>query len=240
MTVDTTINVSVYDIQAGEKDDKEVAANTVKDVVDGNFSAEEAFGEDHEATSANLNTAMNSGAIITTRVIKEDSTDETAKAKIDAALASVNVANIKYFDVKVLMEENGDLLGYLHKLTNKLTVALAEVDEQAPAGYERKFYVVAYHEGDDQAIILTEGVDYKIVDGVVYIMSDRFSTFAVAYEDVPVENDDSSSSVKSPDTGFYTFEKASATNNNIVGLIAVLASVAFVGSSAVISFARKH
>lgn len=215
------IPVAVYDIEAGDGDDEEIAADTVRDLIDqGSPEAKqkEVFGDKYEAVSGALKNAMKDGAVINTRVNIDTSTDKNAIGKINKALekAGVNPDGIDYYDVTVLLEQNGDLIGNMRKLNKKLTFAITEYSDPED-GYTRKYYIVAYHEGDPTAHILVEGVDYEFgEDGWIYIKSDRFSTFAVATEDIL-----NLTEVKSPDTGAATKEIVSASGSSLTALVAV-------------------
>ena len=109
-----------------------------------------------------------------------------------------------------------------------MTFAIAKVEKPAD-GLERQYYLVAYHEGDETATILVEGEDYEIIDGVIYVMSDRFSTFAVAYVDTLAP----SKGTKAPDTGRETITKSSASSANLSAMITTLIAMTVLAGVAV-------
>ena len=236
-TVETTINVSVFDVESGVGDEDDVASGTVRNVIDEGLPEnmedasdhqKEVFGPEYVSTGDALKDAMKSGAVISTGVNFKDSTNEAAMAKIDEALKNVKISNIRYYDVTVGLMQNGDQFGLLHKLDGKLTFAIAKVEKPAD-GLERQYYLVAYHEGDETATILVEGEDYEIIDGVIYVMSDRFSTFAVAYVDTLVP----SKGTKAPDTGKETIAKSSASSANLSAMITTLIAMTVLAGVAV-------
>ena len=152
-----------------------------------------------------------------------DSVDATEKADIEKALASHDVDHIDYYDVSVLLKVNGDELGKLHKLNGKITVALAKVSDPA-AGYSRQYFVVRDHEGT--VTVLTEGVDFYIEDGVIYVISDEFSTYAVAYKNtlLPVP--------KAPETGDEAeAEGGAASVNASTAMVVAIAALTLVGAA---------
>ena len=131
------------------------------------------------------------------------SVDPTEKAAIEKELAPYNVDHIDYYDVSVLLKIDGEEFGKLHKLNGEITVALAKTSDPA-TGYTRQYFVVRDHNGT--VTVLTEGVDFYIENGVIYVISDEFSTYAVAYKDTLIP--------KSPDTGEEVTAEAGATSVN--------------------------
>ena len=155
--------------------------------------------------------------------------DATEKADIKKALsnAGVEVDNIDYYDVSVLMTMNGFEAGKLHKLNDKITVALAETSDPA-SGYTRQYFVVRDHNGT--VTVLTEGVDYYIENGVIYVISDEFSTYAVAYKDTLMP--------KAPDTGDEAMIDGGAATMDI-GVVMVLTLAAITVMGVAVAVKRK-
>ena len=208
----------------GTLTDEDIEALGVTDLFE---EFKEALGaKDNEwlDTLNNLNEAALYGDEVTVDVEVtpiNDSVNAIEKAEIEKALASYNVDHIDYYDVSVLLKVNGDELGKLHKLNGKITVALAQVENPA-AGYSRQYFVVRDHEGT--VTVLTEGVDFYIEDGIIYVISDEFSTYAVAYKDTLLP--------KSPDTGEETATEggvASVTTSTAV--VVAIAALVLVGAA---------
>lgn len=151
------------------------------------------------------------------------------KAEIEQALADagVEVDNIEYYDVSVLLKVDGSEFGRLHKLNGKITVALAKTSDPA-SGYTRQYFVIRKH-GDGKPIVLTEGVDFYIENGVIYVISDEFSTYAVAYKDTLIP--------KAPDTGDEVTATESAASVNLSTAIVIALAAVVLGGAAV--FAKR-
>lgn len=163
--------------------------------------------------------------------LTSEEVDATEKADIENALseAGIEVDNIDYYDVSVLMKMEGLTVGKLHKLNGKITVALTEVTDPA-SGYSRQYFVVRDHNGT--VTVLEEGVDFYIEDGVLYVISDEFSTYAVAYKDtlLPVP--------KAPDTGDEVVAEGDTASVSLSTAI-VLASAAITLAGAIVFAKRK-
>lgn len=153
--------------------------------------------------------------------LTSEDVDATEKADIEKSLsrAGIEVDNIDYYDVSVLMKMNGQEIGKLHKLNGKITVALAKTSDPA-AGYARQYFVVRDHDGT--VTVLTEGVDFYIEDGVIYVISDEFSTYAVAYKDTLVP--------KSPDTGEEVVAEGDASVSASTAIVIAIATITVAGA----------
>ena len=79
---------------------------------------------------------------------------------------------------------------------------------------------------------MVEGVDFYIEDGVLYVISDKFSTFAVAYKDtlLPVK-EEVVYTVTAPNTGENTTNEGGASANLSVAVIVAIAAVTLAGAA---------
>ena len=247
------VTVVVYDVTADPESDPEgVTEETLKEYIEGMFSnvtsmedlmerMEEAralFGDGWEGlwSVMGVSGAVLNGSEITTRVevteLEEADVDETLASAVEA----LNVDNVEYYDVSVWMSRDGYDFGRLHQLNNKITVALTTVTDPE-SGYTRKYIVVRQHEGEEPEV-LVEGVDFYIEDGVLYVISDRFSTFAVAYQDTMIPAYGSVTyTVKAPETGSNASETGGASANMAVAVAAAVAAVTLAGA---IIFAKRR
>lgn len=149
--------------------------------------------------------------------VEEITVEDELKAKIEEE-ANKNSKDIKvatYFNIDILVK-NADTdteIGKLTDLTDKIaiTILLPENLRNSANGYAREYYIVREHNGETELIKATLSEDGNYIT----FETDRFSTYALAYKDVKVEN------VKNPSTGDY-----------IVAYVAVLivsvAGIAFV------------
>ena len=115
-----------------------------------------------------------------------------------------------------------------------IRVFIAETTDPE-AGYTRKYYMVSYHRGEPE--LLEEGVDFEVVDGKIYLISNKFSVFALGYKDVlaPVVTS-TTYSVTAPETGANTAAEDSASVN---ASVAVLGAIAAATLGGVAVFAKR-
>ena len=167
---------------------------------------------------------------IETRVEVTELSEEDVDASFIETIEGLDVNNVEYFDVSVWMSRNGYDFGKMHQLNGKITVALTEVADPE-TGYARQYIVVRQHAGEEPEI-LVEGVDFYIEDGVLYVISDKFSTFAVAYKDtlLPVK-EEVVYTVTAPNTGENTANEGGASANLSVAVIAAIAAVTLAGTA---------
>lgn len=241
------VAVVVYSVEADAETDPEgVTADTLEEYIENMFNgsssweefvekmqkAQELFGEGFDAfwSVANVSGAVFGGDEINTRVevtaLEEDEVDEALIETIEG----LDVDNVEYFDVSVWMSRNGYDFGKMHQLNGKITVALAEVTDPE-TGYSRQYIVVRQHEGEEPEV-LVEGVDFYVKDGVLYVISDKFSTFAVAYKDtlMPARGE-VVYTVTAPNTGESTANEGGASASLSVMAIAAIAAVTLVGAA---------
>ncbi|MBQ6461504.1 hypothetical protein IJJ36_03720 [Candidatus Saccharibacteria bacterium] len=200
----------------------------------GDADTQEIFGDYFEGYGSltGLRDALNDGDEVITKIeVNEinDTVSDEDKEAILGALDGLDVAHVGYYDVSVLMQVNGVTIGNLHKLSDKAVVALA-LTEDPETGYLRQYFVVRKHNGEE-AELLEEGVDFYIgSDGWIYVLSDRFSTFAVAYTDTVAP--------ETPDTGVNTNIEVGAAQSTIVTSIMIIISIVTLAGA--VKFAKKH
>ena len=145
-------------------------------------------------------------------------------------MSGYDTGNIQYYDISVLIKADGETIGKLHELNGAITVAIAEVEDPA-TGYTRKYIVARMHDGEVE--ILEEGTDFYIENGIIYVVSDKFSTYAVAYQDtlIPVP-------ASAPNTGAAT-ESASSASSSDLAVLTTIAIAAITLAGAAIFAKRK-
>ena len=133
----------------------------------------------------------NNKEIITELVIenqKEMEVDKAAKDLVESAVKDLvkdAVSTIaQYLDIKVVLktEETDEELGTLNKLSEEVTLTF-----EIPADWKKEgrvFHVIRVHEGKTDVLDVWENGD-----GTVSFKTDRFSTYALIYTDVEVEED---------------------------------------------------
>ena len=131
-------------------------------------------------------TDINAIVIVTIDNQKEEQVPEEASKSInELAKEKENIIVVSFFDITLNVKNNvtGETLGTLSTLDNKIkfNMALPEELTKVAEGYTRKYYVVRYHDGKSE--IISASVDGNILS----FESDKFSTYALAYEDVKDE-----------------------------------------------------
>lgn len=115
-------------------------------------------------------------------IISKDSVSDDEVQLIDKEIkGKYNL--IAYYDVLLAkLTKNNDIVEYVSEAENKVkvTLGLPEGLPKVKDGYIRKYYVVRIHNG--KTTLIDDVTDNG--DGTVSFMSDKFSTYAVAYTDV--------------------------------------------------------
>ena len=197
------------------------------------------FGNDEDGEYAMgdfIDAVFEGGAIVTGADYEEISEDEVSEELV-AEVSKFDADEVRYFNVWVWMEANFDEdvypLGELHGLNGKITVAV--MDDETPDGYVRTYYVVREHVVDGETVIevLTEGEDYFVKDGKLYIYADKFSTYAIAYKDTLAPVVTVKTSVTAPETGEATSEgaSASASSNMVIAVMTVVTALTLVAAA---------
>lgn len=132
-------------------------------------------------------TDINAIVMVTIDNQKEEQVPEEASKSInELAKEKENIKVVSFFDITLNVKNNvtGETLGTLSTLDNKIkfNMALPEELTKVAEGYTRKYYVVRYHDGKSE--IISASVDGNVLS----FESDKFSTYALAYEDVKNEN----------------------------------------------------
>lgn len=144
--------------------------------------------------------ACNSNANIEINVEKqeENELDDQTKKDFEKFVSENNSVKItEFFDVTILVKNNvtDEDLGLISETTKKITfkVALTEELLNVEEGYTRTYYILRYHDGK------VEKLDASLVGNMLSFESDKFSTYAIAYEDVAnetvIENPKTSDSI---------------------------------------------
>lgn len=162
---DTTIGVT----------DNEETGNILMDSLEEFVNSD--ISEETKETIKNNNVVV----VVDVTSLGEDELDEEVLEKIETAAKDLVIAD--YFDIMVLINDDQDnTLGVITNLTEKieLMVLLPEELVNTDEKVERKYYVIREHDGEVEII-----EDVKLSeDGKSLIFeSDKFSTYAIAYED---------------------------------------------------------
>lgn len=207
--------------EAIEKEAEKIIENILKDEV-----SEDAISE---RTVENVKKAQENGEGIITEVIidklDESKVDTVVKEALGKALAELvkdtqgaETKIAQYLDLTVLLKTaSGQKLGTINKLSKEMTFTIAVPDELVKEG--RIFVILRMHEGETTVL-----ETIKNSDGTLSFKTDRFSTYALAYVDVPTEDAEEGSEGDIPSGSIVTEEDE---GNNftvfiVVGLIIVI------------------
>lgn len=177
----------VEEVTVGVKEDKNL-----------NETLKEAL-KDSKIDVSNIN------AIILVEITNQKETEvpeEATNSINNLAKENGKIKLLSFFDITLAVKNNitGEALGNLTELNNKIkfNMALPENLTKVEEGYTRKYYIVRYHEGKSEIIP-------AIVEGnILSFESDKFSTYALAYEDtapVVVPPAEVNPPVENPPTG---------------------------------------
>ncbi len=182
-----------------------------------------------EETVEKVKEAQENGEGIITEVIVDKLDEEDVDADVKEALEKALADSVKdkkgaetkiaqYLDLTVLLKTTkGQILGEINKLSKDMTFTIAVPEDLVKEG--RVFVVLRMHEGETTVLETTMNSD-----GTLSFKTDRFSTYALAYIDVPVEEADDDAEGDVPSGSTVTEEEG---GNNftvfiIVGLIIVI------------------
>lgn len=198
VTVDTPsidITKPVEEVTVGVKENKDLN-DTLKEAL-----------KDSKIDVSDIN------ATILVEIINQKETEvseEASKSINDLTKENSNIKLLSFFDITLAVKNNitGEALGNLTELNKKITfnMALPETITKVEEGYTRKYYVVRYHDGKSEVIPAT-------VDGnIITFESDKFSTYALAYEDTK------NSSIENPPTSDTVIMDLVVGTASVIGL----------------------
>lgn len=217
------------------------ANNWPMSMLDYYAKAQEVLGDnwfqDSMALSSAVFAGQNASAIETeveVEVLDEELDADYIGEEMLAAVEALGMDGVTYYDVNVVMYSGNNRLGYLHELKSKIVVALLPAVEGPEDGYTRHFMIIKNHNG--VITTLVEGEDFYVEDGVIYIISDEFSVYAVAYTDTLDEDEWTTIVSDSPNTGVFAGEGGSA---NASALVSVIATLVVLGLAGAVKLAKR-
>ena len=182
-------------------------------------------------TLENVKEAQENGEGIITEVIVDKMDESKVDADVKEALEKALTESVKdkkgaetkiaqYLDLTVLLKTTkGQRLGEINKLSKEMTFTIAVPEDLVKEG--RAFVVLRMHEGETTVLETTMNSD-----GTLSFKTDRFSTYALAYVDMPVEEvEDEDGAESDVPSGSTTTEEEGGNNVAtfiIIGLIIVI------------------
>lgn len=200
-TIDTTkpveeVKVGVNDESVNEtlKETTNEIISAVNDSIDNPKDA--ATTAINEKTKENLNKAIADGKSISTKVkveeIKENTLDKETQEKVEKEIEKLSTGNktdaivCQYLDLSVALLADGEEIGNVNELNKEVEFKIAIPKDLLKEG--RKFYVVRVHNGEVEVLETTLNED-----GTLSFKTNKFSTYAVVYEDAKEPAKDPSS-----------------------------------------------
>ena len=99
-----------------------------------------------------------------------------------------------YYNIEVVVTINGNDAGNVTELKKTIQITLPKVSNttEVKEGYTRTYYVIRVHDGKAEKLVATLNED-----GTISFESDKFSSYAIAYEDVANKVDEE---IENPNT----------------------------------------
>ena len=182
-----------------------------------------------EETLANVKEALENDESIVTEILVEK-LDESAidmeikKAFEDALTAAAEDKEgatakvLQFLDSSLLLKaEDGQVLGTINKLSKNVTFTLAIPDELKQG--EKEFVVLRMHDNEVTALETTRNAD-----DTVSFVTDKFSIYALAYMEEPVEEIEEES--EAADIGTADIMEISPKSDTNIALLVILVFVA--------------
>lgn len=238
--VSTTCYVTVFEIKPPTSNDDvvlgegsaSIVKGVVKDVIE-NIDKQNVISED---TKVKLEKALEEGKVISVlpKIEKQEESAITKEniTKVENVMkettAHNNVSKIAQFhDLSMVLTADENPLGVIHELSNKIKITIAIPDDLIKDG--RKFYMIRVHD-DDKA----ERIDGELIDNNFTFETDKFSLYALAYEEAKVEDPILPENPTGPNTPNITNKPTAPSTGDTNDLNELFALIA--GSAMIIGF----
>lgn len=170
---------------------------------------------------------INAIVMVTINETKKEEVPEEAKDNIlKLTTKNENLKISAYFDITLDVKNNitGETLGTLNVLNDKIkfNMVLPEEITNVNEGYTRKYFIVRYHDGKSEMLPTT------LEGNIITFESDKFSTYALVYEDVKneIENIEDKTEIENPSTIDSIVIDLIVGSTSVIGLILVAKSIA--------------
>lgn len=141
-------------------------------------------------SNATLKDAVNNNNVVVVvdiASVKEDELDDEIVGEFEAVSKNLVVAD--YFDINVLVNDNNNnKLGIIPELTKdiELVIVLPEKYINTDKNVNRTYYVIREHDGK---VEILKDVEVSKDGKSIIFKSNKFSTYALAYEDKVIEDE---------------------------------------------------
>lgn len=176
--IDTSEPVDEVTVGIKDKESQQNISNTMTSIVDAIINKKEVTSVSG-ATVANIKNAIDKGQVISTEVqvtpVKETEVSAQDKKVLEDHIdENVNIA--QYLDINILVKAADQVIGEVNELDKEVTFTVAIPEDLMKEG--RTFYVIRVHDGKAEKLETVENED-----GTLTFKTDKFSTYALAYED---------------------------------------------------------
>lgn len=170
---------------------------------------------------------INAIVMVTINETKKEEVPEEAKDNIlKLTTKNENLKISAYFDITLDVKNNitGETLGTLNVLNDKIkfNMVLPEEITNVNEGYTRKYFIVRYHDGKSEMLPTT------LEGNIITFESDKFSTYALVYENVKneIENIEDKTEIENPSTIDNIVIDLIVGSTSVIGLISIAKSIA--------------
>lgn len=177
--IDTSKPVDEVTVGINDKESQQNISDTMTSIVDDITNGKEVTSVSDE-TVKNIKEAIDNGQVISTEVqvtpVKETEVNAQDKKVLEDHIdENVNIA--QYLDINILVKADDQVIGEINQLNKEITFTVAIPEDLMKEG--RTFYVIRVHDGKAEKLDTVENED-----GTLTFKTDKFSTYALAYEDV--------------------------------------------------------
>ncbi len=176
--IDTSKPVDEVTVGINDKESQENISDTLTSIVDDIANGKEVTSVNDE-TVKNIREALDEGQVISTEVqvtpVKETEVNTQDKKVLEGHIdENVNIA--QYLDINILVKADDQVIGEINQLNKEITFTVAIPEDLMKEG--RTFYIIRVHDGKAETLETVENED-----GTLTFKTDKFSTYALAYED---------------------------------------------------------
>ena len=157
---------------------------------------------------------------------EEEAPADATKSIKELAKEKNDIKVVSFFDITLNVKNNitGETLGTLNVLNDKIkfNMVLPEEITNVNEGYTRKYFIVRYHDGKSEMLPTT------LEGNIITFESDKFSTYALVYEDVKneIENIEDKTEIENPSTIDSIVIDLIVGSTSVIGLISIAKSIA--------------
>lgn len=176
--IDTSIPVDEVTVGINDQESQENIYDTLTSIVADIANGKEVTSVNDE-TVKNIKEALNDSKVISTEVqvtpVKETEVNAQDKKVLEGHIdENVNIA--QYLDINILVKAADQVIGKVNELDKEVIFTVAIPEDLMKEG--RTFYVIRVHDGKAEKLETVENED-----GTLTFKTDKFSTYALAYED---------------------------------------------------------